>query len=128
MGSLDRAMNSARIISRGKLSQVYFSKENLPPAKFFWSCTLYTLPDRFLYDNPLNRYSVGDRTRGIEYDNNGGLTIYVGHESPGSNKESNWLPAPAGKYSFVVRVYGPSEAARAGKWKLPAMAPAKRAE
>jgi hypothetical protein len=126
--SLAEAWYGGYVGDGSKLSQVYFSKENLPPAKFFWSCTLYTLPDRFLYDNPLNRYSVGDRTRGIEYDNNGGLTIYVGHESPGSNKESNWLPAPAGKYSFVVRVYGPSEAARAGKWKLPAMAPAKRTE
>ena len=102
-----------------QLSQVHFSQAELPPAKFFWSVTLYTLPDRFLYDNALNRYSIGDRTKGLQYDPEGGLTIYVGHESPGPEKESNWLPAPAAKYSFVARVYGPSEAAMTGKWKLP---------
>ena len=104
-----------------KLSQIHFSKDNLPPAKFFWSVTLYTLPDRFLYDNPLSRYSIGDRTKGLKYDKDGSLTLFVGHESPGSDKESNWLPAPTGKYSFVARVYGPSEAAMNGKWTLPAL-------
>ncbi len=106
-----------------KLQQMHFTKDQLPPAKFFWSVTLYTLPDRFLYDNPLNRYSIGDRTKGLKYDANGGLTIYVGHESPGPEKESNWLPAPFGKYSFVARVYGPREAAMKGEWKLPALTP-----
>ncbi len=106
-----------------KVATMHFSKDQLPPAKFFWSVTLYTLPDRFLYDNPLNRYSIGDRTKGLKYDDEGGLTIHVGHESPGKDQESNWLPAPAGKYSFVARVYGPSEAAMTGKWKLPAMTP-----
>jgi hypothetical protein len=101
------------------LSHIHFSKDNLPPGKFFWSVTLYTLPDRFLYDNSLSRYSIGDRTKGLEYDKDGGLTLFVGHDSPGLDKESNWLPAPAGKYSFVARVYGPSEAAMTGQWKLP---------
>jgi hypothetical protein len=55
----------------------------------------------------------------LKYDPDGGLTIYVGHESPGPDRESNWLPAPAGKYSFVARIYGPSLAAMDGKWKLP---------
>lgn len=103
----------------GKLKRIHFTKDQLPPAKFFWSITLYTLPDRFLYDNPLNRYSIGDRTQGLEYDADGGLTLYIGHASPGAEYESNWLPAPQGAYSFVTRVYGPSEAAMKGEWKLP---------
>jgi hypothetical protein len=107
------------------LSTLHFAKDQLPPARFFWSVTLYTLPDRFLYANPLNRYSIGDRTKGLRYDADGGLTIYVGHPSPGADKESNWLPAPAGPYSFVARVYGPSEAAMTGTWKLPALSPTK---
>ncbi|MQR00995.1 DUF1254 domain-containing protein [Glaciimonas soli] len=105
-----------------ELIQVTFSKDQLPPAKFFWSITLYTLPDRFLYDNPLNRYSIGDRTQGLKYNADGGLTIYVGHASPGTDKESNWIPAPDASYSFVARVYGPSEAAMNGTWKLPSPA------
>lgn len=122
---LEEAWYGGSVGDGSKLSQVYFSKDQLPPAKFFWSVTLYTLPARFLYDNPLNRYSIGDRTKGLKYDNDGGLTLYVGHESPGPDKESNWLPAPTSKYSFVARVYGPSEAAKTGKWKLPAMTPVK---
>jgi hypothetical protein len=102
-----------------KPSVIRFPAGQLPPAKFFWSMTLYTLPDRFLYANPLQRYSIGDRTPGLKYDADGGLTLYVGHSSPGADKESNWLPAPDGLYSAVGRIYGPSEAAMNGAWKLP---------
>ena len=105
------------------LSTIRFAPGQLPPAKFFWSLTLYTLPDRFLSDNPLQRYSIGDRTPGLKRDADGGLTLYVGHVSPGPERESNWLPAPAGKYSVVARVYGPSDAAMNGSWKLPPLVP-----
>ncbi|MER9401489.1 DUF1254 domain-containing protein [Mesorhizobium sp. M0615] len=104
-------------------SVVHFDKPDLPPAKFFWSATLYTLPDRFLFANPLKRYSIGDRTDGLAYNADGSLDIYVGPTSPGAEKEANWLPSPAAKYSLVLRVYGPSEAAMTGKWKLPKLQP-----
>jgi hypothetical protein len=106
-----------------RLSSIHFPAGKLPPAKFFWSMTLYTLPDRFLYANSLQRYSIGDRTLGIKPDADGGLTLYVGHGSPGKDKESNWLPAPNGKFSLVGRVYGPSKAAMEGTWKLPPLTP-----
>jgi hypothetical protein len=51
--------------------------------------TLYTLPDRFLYANPISRYSIGDRTKGLVYGKDGSLTVYVSHEPPGKDKESN---------------------------------------
>ncbi len=117
---LEEAWYGGFVGDGARLSSVRFPKGELPPARFFWSVTLYTLPDRFLYANPLNRYSIGDRTKGLKSDADGGLTIYIGHSSPGRDKESNWLPAPEGKYSFVARVYGPSEAAQNGQWKLPA--------
>ena len=116
---LDEAWYGGFVGDGHQLSRIHFPKGQLPPAKFFWSVTLYTLPERFLYANPLNRYSIGDRTKGLKYDADGGLSIYVGNVSPGPDQESNWLPAPAGPYSFVARVYGPSEAARNGRWKLP---------
>ncbi len=56
--------------------------------------TMYTIPERFLFANPLNRYSIGDRTKGLAYGKDGSLTIYVSNTSPGKDKESNWLPAP----------------------------------
>jgi len=105
-------------------SLIRFPAGQLPPAKFFWSMTLYALPDRFLYANPLRRYSIGDRTKGLKHDADGGLTLYVGNLAPGADKESNWLPAPAGLYSAVGRLYGPSEAAMNGSWKLPHLTPA----
>ena len=73
------------------------AKADLPPAKFFWSMTMYTIPERFLYANPINRYSIGDRTKGLQYGKDGSLTVYVSNASPGKDKESNWLPAPAGE-------------------------------
>jgi hypothetical protein len=105
------------------LSRLHFSRAELPQARFFWSATLYTLPDRFLYDNPLKRYSIGDRTEGLVYGADGSLDIYIGHASPGGNREANWLPAPAGPYSLVARVYGPGQALLDGNWHLPPLEP-----
>jgi hypothetical protein len=76
---------------------IHFAKGQLPPAKFFWSMTLYTLPDRFLYANALNRYSTGDRSKGLVYAKDGSLTLYLSHTSPGADKEANWLPTPQGR-------------------------------
>jgi len=122
--SLAEAWYGGYVGDGSKLSTVHFAPGQLPPAKFFWSMTLYTLPDRLLYANPLKRYSIGDRTKGLKPDADGGLTIYLGHASPGVDKESNWLPTPEGRYSAVGRIYGPSEAAMNGTWKLPPLVPA----
>jgi len=121
--SLEEAWYGGYVCDGSKPSTVHFSKADLPPAKFFWSMTMYTIPDRFLYANPLNRHSIGDRTKGLEYGKDGSLTIYVSNASPGKDKESNWLPAPAAKCSLVARVYGPSQAAMTGAWKLPPLQP-----
>ena len=72
-----------------------------PPAKAFWSLTVYG-PDMFFYDNPLNCYSIGDRTPGL-LRNADGLTITIGGEPP--SDPSNWLPAPAGSYMLGLRLY-----------------------
>jgi hypothetical protein len=122
--SLEEAWYGGYICDGTKPSTVHFTKANLPPAKFFWSMTMYTIPDRFLYANPINRYSIGDRTKGLAYGKDGSLTIYVSNASPGKDKESNWLPAPPAKCSLVARVYGPNEAAMTGQWKLPPLEPA----
>lgn len=122
--SIEEAWYGGYVCDGSAPSVVHFSKDNLPPAKFFWSMTMYTLPDRFLFANPINRYSIGDRTEGLAYGKDGSLDIYVSNASPGADKESNWLPAPAAKCSLVARVYGPSEAAMSGEWKLPKLQPA----
>jgi hypothetical protein len=119
--SQEEAWYGGYVCDGNKPAEIHFTKATLPPAKFFWSMTMYTIPDRFLYANAINRYSIGDRTKGLQYGKGGSLTIYVSNTSPGKDKESNWLPAPAGKCSLVARVYGPSKAAITGEWKLPAL-------
>jgi hypothetical protein len=98
---------------------IHFDKKDLPPAKFFWSMTMYDLPARHLVANPIHRYSIGDRTKGIQYGADGSLDIYVQHASPGADKESNWLPAPEGAYDVIARIYGPDASVFDGSWKFP---------
>ncbi|MEU6237901.1 DUF1254 domain-containing protein [Kitasatospora sp. NPDC047058] len=101
-----------------------FAPDGLPPARYFWSATLYALPDRLLVDNPLDRYSIGDRTPGLVHDADGGLTLYVQHKRPADAQHSaNWLPAPDGPFVVVIRLYGPDESALDGRWTLPPLTP-----
>jgi hypothetical protein len=80
---------------------------------------MYGLPDRFLVDNPIDRYSIGDRTEGLTPGPDGSLEIYIQHDNPGPGKEANWLPAPDGPFFFVGRFYGPGPAILEGNWSLP---------
>ncbi|MDP5202249.1 DUF1254 domain-containing protein [Flavobacterium sp. DG2-3] len=97
-----------------------FSKNQVPKAKYFWSITLYNLPKRFLVPNPINRYSIGQKTKGLKYEPNGDLVLYLYSASPGKDKESNWLPTPKNQdFNFVMRIYGPEQDAINGTWKLP---------
>ncbi|UVC07586.1 DUF1254 domain-containing protein [Rhizobium sp. TH2] len=122
--SIEEAWYGGFVGDGSQQTMLHFTADTLPPAKFFWSLTLYALPDRFLYANPLERYSIGDRTKDLKYGADKSLTIYLGHKSPGKDKEANWLPTPEGKYSLVARIYGPDKSAMEGSWKLPAPQPA----
>jgi hypothetical protein len=97
---------------------IRFPKGQTPPDKYFWSVTIYELPSRFLVSNPINRYSIGDRTAGLKYEANGDLVIYMQHEAP-KGKESNWLPTPANAFYYLIRIYGPEESILNGTWKAP---------
>ncbi|MFB6523432.1 DUF1254 domain-containing protein [Streptomyces sp. NPDC056401] len=99
---------------------LHFPAGRLPPSRFFWSATMYRLPERLLVDNPIDRYSIGDRTPGIVYDEDGGLTVHVRKDAPQDPKEAaNWLPAPDGPFSIVIRVYGPDPAVLDHTWAMP---------
>ncbi|HEY9332687.1 MAG TPA: DUF1254 domain-containing protein [Streptomyces sp.] len=99
---------------------IHFAADALPPARFFWSATMYTLPSRLLVDNPIDRYSIGDRTPGLHYDEDGGLTLYVQKDRPADPAQAaNWLPAPDGPFSVVIRMYGPDSTVLDGSWALP---------
>ncbi|MEU9042349.1 MULTISPECIES: DUF1254 domain-containing protein [unclassified Kitasatospora] len=103
---------------------IRFTPDALPPARFAWSATLYALPDHRLVDNTLDRYSIGDRTPGLVRDPDGGLTLYVRHKRPANAEHSaNWLPAPDGPFTVVLRLYGPHRAVLDGRWRLPPLDP-----
>ncbi|MFT4100689.1 MAG: DUF1254 domain-containing protein [Burkholderiaceae bacterium] len=93
---------------------LHFDKSQLPPAGAFWSLTMYGA-DQFFVDNPINRYAIGDRDK-LTYNPDGSLDLYLQHQSPGKDKESNWLPAPQGRFTMNLRVYLPSVEALDGRW------------
>jgi len=79
-----------------------------PKVDAFWSITLYRRSDCLLVANSLNRHSIGDRTHGLHYDADGGLSIVIQADNPGS--DYNWLPAPAGdKFYLTLRLYQPQK-------------------
>jgi hypothetical protein len=92
-----------------------------PPVKAFWSITMYKLPVPLFIANPINRYSIGDRTPGFRPDPDGSVTIYLQHQSPGADKESNWLPAPDGLFALALRIYWPEQDVLDGSWEPPSI-------
>jgi hypothetical protein len=103
-----------------------FAPGQLPPVNAFWSLTMYELPASLLVANPLNRYLLNSTMLPqFKKDADGGLTLLIQNESPGKDKEANWLPAPKGPFLMYLRLYWPKEEALNGKWTAP---PLKRAE
>ncbi len=98
---------------------LHFSKEELPPVEAFWSVTMYD-SDGFQVANKLDRFAIGDRDD-LNYDSDGSLDLYLQHDSPGADKESNWLPAPTGPLSVIMRLYAPKATALDGRWSPPAI-------
>jgi len=98
---------------------ITFAADQIPPAKNFWSWTMYKLPQRYLVDNPINRYSIGSSTPELQTAEDESITIYFQAESPGKDKESNWLPAPEGPFWLVLRTYGPGQAILDKTWQVP---------
>jgi len=97
---------------------VTFPKGQVPPVKGFWSLTLYNDLHLF-HPNPLNRYSLGTKNRTLQYGPDGSLTLYFGAKSPGKDKETNWVPAPNGKFSLYLRAYWADKAILDGTWMPP---------
>jgi hypothetical protein len=101
---------------------LHFAPGKYPPVKAFWSLTMYGLPASLLVANPINRYLINSpMLPELKKDADGGLTLYIQHESPGKQLESNWLPAPEGPFSAYLRMYWPDVAALDGSWIAPKM-------
>ncbi len=86
---------------------VHFPKGQTPPVDAFWSITMYNA-DYFFVDNPLNKYTASPRND-LKYNADGSLDITIQNQSPGKDKEANWLPAPKDKFVLMMRLYWPKE-------------------
>src|SRR5262249_29236299 len=106
-----------------------FAKGQLPPVEGFWSLTMYDA-SYFFVSNPLNRYSISPR-QNLKSNPDGTVDLYIQKDSPGADKESNWLPAPAGKFILMLRMYWPNENSPSiinGSWTIPAVRQVTRPE
>ena len=99
---------------------LHFSKDELPPVGAFWSLTMYDA-EGFQVANPINRFAIGDRDP-LKFNADGSLDLYIQSGNPGSDKESNWLPAPrSGQLGLTLRLYAPKQQALVGGWNPPAI-------
>jgi hypothetical protein len=96
---------------------LHFDKGQTPPANAFWSLTLYD-SEGFQVANPLNRFAVSSWMP-FKYNADGSLDLYLQSESPGRDKEVNWLPAPKGAFNVMLRLYAPRTEALTGQWNPP---------
>jgi hypothetical protein len=97
-----------------------FASGQLPPVNSFWSLTMYELPAGRLVANPMDRYLVNSpMLSSLVKDPDGAITLYIQKESPGDDKETNWLPAPDGPFQVVLRLYWPKPDALNGQWQAP---------
>jgi hypothetical protein len=95
-----------------------FKKEELPPVDAFWSLTMYDA-EGFQVPNPINRFAIGDRDA-LKFNPDGSLDIYIQHQNPGPDRESNWLPAPpSGPLGLTLRLYAPKPPVADGRWNPP---------
>jgi hypothetical protein len=99
---------------------MHFPEGELPPAQGFWSLTMYD-SSYFFVNNSLNRYSISARGN-LKSNPDGSTDLYIQKDSPGADKESNWLPAPPGDFILMLRLYWPDESDPSiidGSWKIP---------
>jgi len=101
---------------------LHFDRGQFPPVNGFWSLTMYD-DEKFLAENPLNRYTLSQRDEFVS-NPDGSVDLYLQADSPGKSKEANWLPAPRGKFTLILRLYWPKDTPPSildGTWKPPAV-------
>ena len=102
----------------GKKYILHFNKDELPPVGAFWSLTMYDA-EGFQVPNPINRFAIGDRDA-LKFNRDGSLDLYLQNESPGPDREANWLPTPAtGELGPTLRLYAPKPQVADGRWNPP---------
>lgn len=127
MYPLTRALPNGETLDGSKHNYTLtFAKRQLPPVNSFWSVTMYGGQSQLLIDNPNHRYLINSPMLStLKTNSDGSLTIYIQKDSPGKDKEANWLPAPDGTIFMVMRLYWQKETppsilpAGKGTWQPP---------
>lgn len=101
--------------------RIHFEKDNLPPVDAFWSITMYQFPGNQLVHNSIDRYNINPSTKGLKYEEDGSLNIYIQHAQPSDDKLGNWLPAPEKGFWLILRMYNPRPQMLEGKYVTPAV-------
>jgi hypothetical protein len=123
---LNLADESGKPLDGANRYTIHFDKGSMPPVEAFWSITLYD-QEGFQVANVLNRFAVSSWMP-FQYNADGSLDLYFQNESPGKDKEANWLPAPKGPFNLTMRLYSPKADALTGKWNPSPVAKAKSRE
>jgi hypothetical protein len=110
--------SSGQLLDGNGRYAITFAPGQEPPVNGFWSLTLYN-EHHFFHPNALKRYSLGTKNKHLKRDADGSLTLYAGAKSPGTEQESNWLPAPAGHFSLYIRAYWGKQGILDGSWQPP---------
>ena len=111
--------STGQVLNGQSSYQLRFPPGGLPQVGAFWSLTLYRKADYLFYDHPEQRFAIGDRTRDLRHDADGGLTLYIGHLSPA--QAENWLPAPAEPFYLALRLYLPGRVHEEHRYTYPSI-------
>jgi hypothetical protein len=114
---LDLVDDTGKALDGAERYTLRFGREATPPALAFWSITLYDA-EGFPVANPLNRFALSSWMP-FKYNADGSLDLYVQNQSPGADKETNWLPTPKGAFSLTMRIYAPRAEVLLGQWNPP---------
>lgn len=115
-----RIDNHDQPLDGSKRYVVRFEPGQEPKVDAFWSISMYHIADGSFVDNPIKRYSIGDRTKGLTRAADSSLTIHIQHDAPTEAEAlANWLPAPADGFNLNMRLYGPDGSLAAGTWAPP---------
>lgn len=99
-----------------------FEAGNLPSVNAFWSLSIYDAPTQLFIQNPLDRYLLNSGMMNeFVKEEDGSIIFYIQKDSPGKDKEANWLPAPNGPFYTVLRMYLPKDEVLEGKWAMPTL-------
>lgn len=109
---------AGRLMTGARRYRLHFAPDQLPPAGAFWSLTAYELATMQMIENPIRRYSLGDRTPGLKFNADGSLDLYI-QQDPPAHGTSNWLPVGTQPYFLTVRIYEPGKSVFDGSYKLP---------